>query len=161
MAIRKAHHHSFTVSDMDRSLQFYRDLLGLELIQDAVRADLKAYDRIVGYPKVELRIVMLRVPLSRRTGEGRGEGESDFILELIEYRNPRAQIRELQNYYVGASHVCFLVDDIQAEYKRLSAAGVRFNSPPVEIVRDGRRMGAALYLFDPDGITVELEQPAS
>jgi catechol 2,3-dioxygenase-like lactoylglutathione lyase family enzyme len=149
MAIRKAHHHSFTVSDMDRSIRFYRDLLGLELIQDAVRANLESYDQIAGYRNVDLRIVMLR------------ERGGDFILELIEYRNPPAQIRELQNYYVGASHVCFLVDDMQAEYKRLSAAGVRFNSPPVEIVRDGKWVGTALYLFDPDGITVELEQPAS
>jgi len=160
MAIRKAHHHSFTVCDMDRSIRFYRDLLGLELIQDAVRAHLEAYDQIVGFKNVDLRIVMLRVPPSRPTGEGRGEGESDFILELIQYRNPPAQVRALQNYYVGASHVCFLVDDIAGEYKRLSAAGVRFNSPPVDIVRDGKPVGRALYLFDPDGITVELDQPA-
>lgn len=70
------------------------------------------------------------------------------------------QVRSLQNYYVGASHICFLVDDIEAEYKRLAAGGVRFNSPPVDIVRDGKPVGRALYLFDPDGITVELDQPA-
>jgi len=148
MAIRKSHHHSFTVSDMDRSIQFYRDLLGLELIQDAVRADLESYDRIVGYKNVDLRIVMLR------------EREGGFIVELIQYRNPPGKTRELQNYYVGASHVCFLVDDLEAEYNRLSAAGVRFTSPPVEIVRDGKLVGCALYLSDPDRITVELYQPA-
>jgi len=148
MAIRKSHHHSFTVSDIERSLRFYRDLLGLELIQDAVRANLESYDRIVGYKNVDLRIVMLR------------EREGDFILELIQYRNPPGKTRELQNYHVGASHVCFLVDDLDTEFKRLSAAGVRFNSPPVEIVRDGKLVGRALYLFDPDGITVELDQLA-
>ena len=148
MPIRKSHHHSFTVSDMDRSIRFYRDLLGLELIQDAVRADLESYDRIVGYKNVDLRIVMLR------------EREGGFILELIQYRNPSGKTRELQNYYVGSSHVSFVVDDLDAEYKRLAVAGVRFNSPPVEIIRDGKLVGRALYLFDPDGITVELDQPA-
>ena len=148
MPIRKSHHHSFTVSDMDRSIRFYRDLLGLELIQDAVRADLEPYDRIVGYKNVDLRIVMLR------------EREGDFILELIQFRNPPGKTRELQNHYVGASHVSFVVDDLDAEYKRLAAAGVRFNSPPVEFVRDGKPIGRALYMFDPDGITVELDQPA-
>ena len=44
---------------MDRSIRFYRDLLGLELIQDAVRANLESYDRIVGHENVELRIVIL------------------------------------------------------------------------------------------------------
>lgn len=148
MAIGKPHHHSFTVSDMDRSIRFYRDLLGLELIQDAVRANLEAYDKLVGFKHVDLRIAMLR------------EKEGDFILELIQYRNPPAQGRALQNYYVGASHICFLVDDIEGEYKRLSAAGVRFNSPPVDIIRDEKLVSRALYLFDPDGITVELDEPA-
>jgi catechol 2,3-dioxygenase-like lactoylglutathione lyase family enzyme len=148
MAVRKAHHHSFTVSDMVRSIHFYRDLLGLELIQDAVRANLEPYDRIVGYSNVDLRIVMLR------------EKGGDYIVELIEYRNPPAQIRELQNYYIGSSHICFLVEDIDAEYRRLSAAGVRFNSPPVAIERNGKLVSRAVYMFDPDGITVELEQPA-
>ena len=147
MPIRKSHHHSFTVSDMDRSIRFYRDLLGLELIQDAVRANLESYDRIVGYKNVDLRIAMLR------------EQEGDFILELIQYRNPPGKVREMQNYYVGASHVCFLVDNLEAEYKRLSAAGVRFTSPPVDIVREGKLLGCTLYLIDPDGITVELDQP--
>ena len=148
MAIRKSHHHSFTVSDMDRSLRFYRDLLGLELIQDAMRANLESYDQIVGYKNVDLRIVILR------------EREGDFILELIQYRNPPGKTREMENFYIGASHVCFLVDDIEVEYKRLSAAGVRFISPPVEIVREGKLVGRALYLLDPDGITVEMDQPA-
>jgi len=148
MAIRKSHHHSFTVSDMDRSIRFYRDLLGFEVIQDAVRAGLESYDRIVGYDHADLRIAMLR------------EREGDFVLELIQYRNPPGKTREQQNYFVGASHVCFLVDDLDSEYQRLLAAGVRFNSPPVEIVRDGRLVCRALYLFDPDGITVELEQTA-
>ncbi len=148
MAIRKSHHHSFTVSDMDRSLRFYRDLLGLELIQDAMRANLESYDQIVGYKNVDLRIVILR------------EREGDFILELIQYRNPPGKTREMENFYIGASHVCFLVDDIEVEYKRLSAAGVGFISPPVEIVREGKLVGRALYLLDPDGITVEMDQPA-
>jgi catechol 2,3-dioxygenase-like lactoylglutathione lyase family enzyme len=148
MAIGKAHHHSFTVSDMDRALHFYRDLLGLELVQDAVRANLEAYDKIVAFTNADLRIVMLR------------EKQGDFFLELIQYRNPPTKARKLQNDFVGASHVCFLVDDIIAEYSRLSSAGVRFNSPPVDIVRDGKLICRALYMFDPDGITVELEQPA-
>jgi len=147
MPIRKSHHHRFTVSDIDRSIRFYRDLLGLELIQDAVRADLESYDRIVGYKNVDLRIVML------------GEREGSFVLELIHYRNPPGKTRELQNYYVGASHVSFVVDDLDSEYKRLGAVGVRFNSPPVDIVRDGKLVGRALYMLDPDGITVELDQP--
>ena len=49
MPLRTDHHHSFTVSNADRSIGFYRDLLGLQLIQDVVREDLESYDRIVGF----------------------------------------------------------------------------------------------------------------
>jgi catechol 2,3-dioxygenase-like lactoylglutathione lyase family enzyme len=148
MPLRTDHHHSFTVSNADRSIGFYRDLLGLQLIQDAVRENLESYDRIVGFQNARLRIAMLRLA----TG--------DFILELIEYLNPPGQVREMRNYYAGASHICFLVDDIDREYERLSAAGVRFNSPPVDIIRDGKLVTRCLYMLDPDGITVELDQPA-
>lgn len=55
----------------------------------------------------------------------------------------------------------FYVADIQAAYERLLASGVRFNSPPQEIIRDGKLAGKALYLLDPDGITVELFQLAA
>jgi catechol 2,3-dioxygenase-like lactoylglutathione lyase family enzyme len=49
MPLRTDHHHSFTVSNADRSIGFYRDLLGLQLIQDVVRENLESYDRIIGF----------------------------------------------------------------------------------------------------------------
>jgi len=120
----------------------------MQLIQDVVRENLASYDRIVGFRNARLRIAMLRL------------AAGDFILELIEYLNPPGLVREIHNYDVGASHICFLVDDIDGEYERLSAAGVRFKSPPVDIIREGKLVTRCLYMLDPDGITVELDQPA-
>jgi catechol 2,3-dioxygenase-like lactoylglutathione lyase family enzyme len=60
---------------------------------------------------------------------------------------------------VGASHLCFLTDDLARDYERLSAAGVSFVSPPVEVDTGINAGGYALYLRDPDGIVVELFQP--
>jgi hypothetical protein len=53
------------------------------------------------------------------------------------------------------------VDDIDVEYQRLSVAGVRFNSPPVDVVREGKLAAKLTYAFDPDNIVVELYQPCS
>jgi extradiol dioxygenase family protein len=56
--------------------------------------------------------------------------------------------------------VSFVVDDLDAVYRDLSARGVRFKSPPV-VIDHGRNAGAkAVYLLDPDDITLELVQPA-
>jgi lactoylglutathione lyase len=62
---------------------------------------------------------------------------------------------------VGAAHLCLLVDDIHAEVRRLRAAGARFVSEP-QYFGEGPDAGSwAVYLLDPDGITVELAQSAA
>lgn len=144
----KMHHTGFTVSDMDKSIAFYRDLLGLKLIQDVVRENLPAYDEILGFPNVKLRVALFH------------DETEHHMLELVEYITPRRETRELRNTYVGAGHISLVVDDLDAEYKRLQSQGVRFNSPPVDVVRDGKYICKSLYMFDPDGMSVELYEPA-
>lgn len=54
-------HFSFTVSDLDRSVAFYRDLLGLEVVHRQRGAN--PYTRkLVGYPDADIRVAMLRLP---------------------------------------------------------------------------------------------------
>ena len=61
---------------------------------------------------------------------------------------------------MGASHLCFLVEDLPALYEQLREQGVdSFVSPPVEVDTGVNKGGYALYLRDPDGISVELFQP--
>ena len=61
MGVSAILHTGLTVSDLDRSVAFYRDLLGLELITqwDSSQPYLRA---VVGYPDAELRIALLRLP---------------------------------------------------------------------------------------------------
>jgi len=54
--------------------------------------------------------------------------------------------------------VCFLVDDLPALYARWRAHGARFVSAPVPITEGVNRGGYAVYVRDPDGITIELLQ---
>jgi len=152
MAITGIHHHKFMVSDVGRSIRFYRDLLGMELLYEAERSDIPVYDAIIGYKNVHLRLAMLKA-----------KGDHGTIA-LIQYLNPAARTRELEHYYVGSSSLALLVDDLDAEYQRLSAAGAKFNSSPQDIVRDGKVVARAVYVADPDGIRIELyqiPQPAS
>jgi catechol 2,3-dioxygenase-like lactoylglutathione lyase family enzyme len=145
-------HTGLTVSDLERSIAFYRDLLGLELIAqwDSSQPYLR---QIVAYPDAELRIALLRLP---QTGEG-GPGHH---IELLEYRRPRGQRGDANTCNPGNGHVAFMVADIDRLYAELSAKGVRFKSAPVPITH-GRNTGAkGVYLFDPDDITLELIQPA-
>ncbi|MDE3000806.1 MAG: VOC family protein [Gemmatimonadota bacterium] len=147
MAFTKVHHVKYSVSDLDRSLAFYRDLLGFEVTYVADREGLDSYDTIMNMQDVKLRVGML---LHRPTG---------FVVGLVQFQNPESISRELRNNYVGASSLALQVDDAAAEYERLTAAGVRVMSPPTEIVREGSVAAVAFYILDPDGIPIEIWQP--
>ena len=139
-------HFNFTVADMDRALAFWRDALGLEVLNDWVsEADYLA--EITGYPGVRLRLAFLRLP------------GTEARLELIQYLEPPGAPRDQPTNVPGAAHLCFDVPDIAAAYQELRAKGVRFTSPPVEITSVANRGAWGVYLVDPDGITLELRQP--
>jgi catechol 2,3-dioxygenase-like lactoylglutathione lyase family enzyme len=139
------HHTGYTVEDLDRSVAFYRDLLGCELlgIQERQGGYLAA---VVGYPDAHVRMAHLR------------SGDSAHIIELFEYVAPEPGTLELEPRKVGTAHLCFLVKDLDATYARLLAAGVEFISAPVDVDTGANAGGRALYLRDPDGIPMELFQ---
>ncbi len=139
------HHTGYTVEDLDRSVVFYRDLLGCELlgIQERQGGYLAA---VVGYPDAHVRMAHLRA------------GESAHIIELFQYVAPEPGTLKLEPRKVGTAHLCFVVEDLDTTYARLLAAGVEFISAPVDVDTCADAGGRALYLRDPDGIPMELFQ---
>ena len=146
MSIKLCHHHGFTVSDLERSVEYYSKILGLEVVRISERSNLPSYDHILGFEDVRLQVALLKHPTT------------DFLLELYEYINPPSTARELKNYFVGSSHVAFEVEDIDAIYDSLCEAGYGAINPPIDIVRDGKKVARAIYALDPDGISVEMFQ---
>jgi lactoylglutathione lyase len=141
--ITKAHHTGLTVRSLERSIEFYRDTLGFEIVfqwnpQAAYIAEL------VGYPTVDLHSAVLRIP------------NSDIYLELLEYRGiPRIE-NDMSNGNIGNAHIAFFVDELDPLYERLTALGVRSVSRPVTPTIGPNQGGRAVYLIDPDGFRVEL-----
>ena len=142
----RIHHTGYTVSDLDRSVAFYRDLLGCEVIatQEKEGGYLAA---IVGYPDAHVRMAHLRLP------------GGDHVIELFEYLAPPGGSADVEPRNVGASHLCFVTDDLAGLHERLLTAGVSLVSAPVEVDTGINAGGYGLYLRDPDGIMVELFQP--
>lgn len=143
MKITGADHTSFTVTNLERSLEFYVNLLGLELIWE--REITNQYFRdIVGFPDCVVKAAHLRIP------------GTTHKLELFEYKAPRGAPADVRTNNPGSAHVSLYVEDLQAAYEELKSKGVRFRSPPVEIDAGANKGGWSLYMLDPDGITVEL-----
>ena len=146
-------HFSFTVADLDRSVKWYTDVLGMELVHRQVQDN--DYTRtLVGIPGAVLEIAQLGLP-------GVASGPSTHVLELVEYRHPSGERGALHTQNVGVAHLAFVVDDIADRYQRMLGRGVQFVSPPVAITAGVNRGGFTCYFRDPDGITLELVQPSA
>jgi catechol 2,3-dioxygenase-like lactoylglutathione lyase family enzyme len=144
-------HFSFTVSDIERSVAWYVDVVGLELVHRQ-RQDNAYTQTLVGIPGVVLEVAQLKIP-------GLSPAYSTHMLELIEYVAERGGHPDsLPTNQVGVAHLALLVTDIHARYERMRALGVVFPNPPVEITEGANEGGWACYLRDPDGITLELLQ---
>ena len=129
---------------------------------DAIHKTLEASSH--GYEQILAGLAASADPMT--TGEAinasdwcHGCTNGQYVIELFEYLAPQGTKADVTPWNVGASHVCFLVDDLPALYERLRAQGVDFVSPPVEVDSGVNRGGYGVYLRDPDGITLELFQP--
>lgn len=151
IGLRAIWHFSFHVSDIDTSVAFYRDLLGMRLVhaQDQHNAYTSA---LVGYPGAHLKVAQLALP-------DRPAQPSTHDLELVQYLQPRGDRHSPERYRPGEAHLAFAVTDIDAAHTELRAAGVCFVSPPNRITAGVNTGGAACYFLDPDDITLELVQP--
>lgn len=149
--LRALHHVGITVRDLDVSVAFYHDVIGLELVVPPTpwfEGDHLA--KALGVePPVALRVALFEV----------GDGETWF--EVLQYRSPTsATERPLRQNDIGAAHVAFHVDEIGEAYARLTAQGIPFNSGP-NVVEDGPLAGWRwAYFTDPDGHMLELVEVA-
>ena len=146
-AITGARHGGITVSDMNRSLEFYSGLLGLDLVW---RGELPAtvVGRIVGVPEATgFEVAFLRIP------------GSETQVELVEYRGIEKESGAGSPSLHGTGHFCVFVQNIDGLYEYLVAGGVRFHSAgPVEMTTGPNAGGKSLYSLDPDGYVFEFHQ---
>lgn len=140
--IHGIHHTAISTPDLERSLGFYRDLLGAIVVTDFEWPEgLDVADRIVGLRSSSARAVMLRL--------------GNAMIELFEFRAPKPRTGDPERPVCdhGITHICLDVSDVDAEYDRLLGAGMRFHCPPQDL-------GAVrtTYGRDPDGNVIELQE---
>ena len=141
------HHIGLTVADIERSIRFYRDVLGLTLFRRRPHVDCDYVALQTGYPGVVLNAASFQV--------APGSAQS---LEIVQYMNQAGPPVEPATNRPGASHLCLTVDDLRACQADLRAKGVRFKSEPVTITAGPNAGGLVVYFYDPDGYTLELFQ---
>lgn len=146
--ITRHHHTSLFVTDLDRSIAFYCDVLGFELL-NAEKARGGAFmDQVCNHPGTAHDLALVRL--------------GDFVVELIVPLSPPGQLSDANTLDHGIARIGFEVEEIEETVAALRARGVRFMSEVATLPTEGVKHyagGKAVFFRDPDGIILELQQP--
>ncbi len=158
MAITHPHHTALFVTDLDRSLAFYTELLGFELLNRNDDWGGEFLDRVTNATGARINLAVLEL--------------GGVVIELIQVLAPAGFASDASTAESGLARIGFVVEEIEQVAARLRAAGVRFmGSGEIQTVwwepepgAEGEvtshfKGGRAVNFFDPDGIILELQEP--
>jgi catechol 2,3-dioxygenase-like lactoylglutathione lyase family enzyme len=135
-------HVGLTVKNLERSLAFYRDVVGMK--EDGERRlniKSKEFDTLTNNPGAQLKVAHLTA--------------GSFMLQLIEYVAAGGITLDLHHNHIGSPHLSFYVPDVEAKYRELQQRrDVTITSGVVQITPTMR----SFYTEDPDGVPVEFLQ---
>jgi catechol 2,3-dioxygenase-like lactoylglutathione lyase family enzyme len=139
-------HTGITVSDLARSIYFYRDVLGFE-VSGPIPLRSEQVGRITGVPRAAIDVAFVRAP--------------NHILELLCFVEPQdRRASRLRSCDPGFFHLCLKVHGISAVVNAIRSCGFE-TLGPVETLTDGPAAGMQIvYTRDPDGVCIELAEDA-
>ena len=139
--VKDIYHVGVNVNDMDKALEFYRDILGFKVKSDDI-AEGEIADTGLGLKGVKFRQVYLQAENSE--------------LELFQYIKPLGKEIDIEqrNCDRGIRHIAFVVNDIGSTYEKLLQKGIKFISEPLKNP-DGVQW---VFFQDPEGIMLEFVQ---
>jgi catechol 2,3-dioxygenase-like lactoylglutathione lyase family enzyme len=141
--VRNFDHLTIVVRDVERAKAFF-GLLGFEEAVSVVISG-EVFARYMGVPGIEAE----HVTLVLRNATPRTE------VQLLHYLHPEPvpdpNVRDLHK--IGINHICFAVDDIEAEVAKMRAAGFETRNEIMDF--HARKL---VFIEGPEGVTVELSQ---
>ena len=159
--MKNIRHFGIVVTDIEKSLEFYRDMLGFKIKIDVLEEG-KFIDAILGLKDVKVRTVkmvaddgnLIELLWYQSHARAAAKGEEEDLSSLT--KGKKMESKEIFN--IGASHPAFTVENIDEEYKRLKEKGIKFISLP-QVSPNGKAKVA--FCYDPDGVPVELVEEIS
>ena len=141
-------HIGICVSDMDRSLAFYRDILGMTVLGDRM-TDPTEGGRLHNY----LHERQARRWVSLAYGDG-----ATPTLTLTSHPGDNPDGEPIKLDMVGISHISFGVEDVNGLTQELLSKGVEL-ARPIQSFTNADGDIRSIYVFDPDGILVQFNTP--
>ena len=132
-------HTGIITNNMSASLNFYHDILGLEIIQEFT--DSSEYINVIsGIENGSAHFVKLK-------------GEDGFVLELLEYPSHPTKPVNLSIINVGGLHIALSVYDSDKVYEHLVKNNIKVLSKPI---LSSEKIAKVFFCIDPDGTRVEI-----
>lgn len=133
-------HVSFTVSDLDKSVEFYTNVMGLECVSYAERGEVFSSD-VTGVQGVKMKIAYMRA--------------ENCSIELIQYVCGSGVKLDTSTCNIGSAHVCFNVKDFDKWLEHIAIHKVQLRGK-VCVVPAGPNIGKKVcYAMDNDGNNLE------
>jgi len=136
------------VSDMDESLSFYRDVLGMHVFyqQEITSA---GEGEMLGVPGARVRVASLQ-----------SQGSVEGMVGLLAFQSPELRPRQaiMKKLTTPDVVLVFMTEDMASLYARVQERGVRIQSPPVEYEIPERGTSVGMSFYDPNGVLIELTQ---
>lgn len=142
-------HVAVCVRDMDRTIRFYRDLVGLQLVRDEIQETGTVYDHVYAGRHARRRIVCFRTAST--------SPESTTLYFQQYFGGDAVSGERIMLDQVGITHLSFTVTDLEALCARMLAAGAELCGPRETFV-DPQGKLADVFFFDPDGILVQFDE---
>lgn len=141
-------HIGITVSDLDKSVEFYEALSGNKVSnRDSIGG--KRMAQVQGLKEVDIKYANLRL--------------GNINMDILQYFEPTATKANYSNEQISAMHMCFEVEDLEAAMGRLKELGIEPEGEPIYFNEDdGLKSGfgtGVVYFKDPDGTNLELIEP--
>jgi len=143
-------HIGICVRDMDKSLAFYRDALGMTVLGDRDTDPTEA-----GRPHNYKHRRKTRRWVSLSYGEGAAP-----TLTLTSHPGEQPDGQPILLDQIGISHISFGIDNVKALAEELVSKGIEL-AGPVEAFTNSKGEMQSIYVRDPDGILVQFNTPSS
>ena len=140
MNLVKGYRHTGIIcKDINASLKFYRDFLGLQILQD-FWDDSNYINKITGINGANVHMIKL-------------QADDGTVVELLDYTTHPTDLIKQEIYNAVACHIAFQVYDIELAYRQLLSNGVKFLSEPV-LSSEG--IAKVCFCLDPNNTRIEL-----
>ena len=141
-------HIAICVRDLDKSLAFYRDILGMRVTLDQVQDTTTG-----GLPHVYKHERKTRRTVHVRYGD---EGNTTPSLVLTSHPGDEADGGPIKLDQIGISHLSISVRDLKGLTDELIAKGVSL-AGPLDSFTNAQGVTSSIFVYDPDGILLQFD----